>query len=289
VSIARSPFRIEARPGHIIRGDLWSPPQSGESTSAIVVCHGFKGFKDWGFFPYLSSRIAERTGLPTVSFNFSGSGVGDDLETFSELERFGHNTFSDEVMDLSAVLTGLAEGTLGEVSLNPVRRFGLFGHSRGGASVVITAAAREDVSALATWAAISSVERYEHAYGEQLERDGVVTIHNARTGQDMPLYRDLLDDIRANRESLNILGAAARLRTPFLIVHGTEDESVPPSAAHELVEAAGERGRLEWIEGGSHTMNSAHPFPGPNPTLDEAVRLTADHFAEHMHMAPGEA
>jgi len=34
-------------------------------------------------------------------------------------------------------------------------------------------------------------------------------------------------------------------------------------------------------------MNSAHPFPGPNPILDEAVRLTADHFAEHM--APGEA
>lgn len=282
MTVARTPFRIEPRPGHVIRGDLWSPADGDGSEAAIVICHGFKGFKDWGFFPYLSSRVAERTGLPTVSFNFSGSGVGDDLETFSELERFGHNTFSDEVADLSAVLSGLEAGVLGDVRLHPVRRFGLFGHSRGGASVVLTAAARDDVCALATWAAISSVERYEQAYTDQLERDGVVTIHNARTGQDMPLYRDLLDDIRSNRDSLNVLRAAALLRTPFLIVHGTQDESVPTSAARELCEAAGKQGRLEWIEGGSHTMNSAHPFPGPNPTLDEAVRLTADHFAEHM-------
>ncbi len=282
MSIARTPFRIEPRPGHVIRGDLWSPPDSGESDTAVVICHGFKGFKDWGFFPYLSSRIAARTSLPTVSFNFSGSGVGDDLETFSELDRFGHNTFTDEVMDLSAVLAGLTDGSLGEVGLHPIGRFGLFGHSRGGASVILTAAECEEVAAIATWAAISSVERYEQAYAEPLERDGMVTIHNARTGQDMPLYRDILDDIRANRDSLNVLGAAARLRIPFLILHGTEDESVPSSAARELIEAAGNRGRLEWIEGGSHTMNSAHPFPGPNPTLDEAVRLTADHFAEHL-------
>lgn len=282
MTAARTPFRIEPGSGHVIRGDLWSPANGGASESAIVVCHGFKGFKDWGFFPYLSSRIAERTNLPTVSFNFSGGGVGDDLETFSELERFGHNTFSDEVRDLSVVLAGLEAGTLGDVRLHPVRHFGLFGHSRGGASVVLTAAARDDVQALATWAAISSVERYEQAYAEALERDGVVTIHNARTGQDMPLYRDLLDDIRANREALNVLGAAARLRVPFLIVHGTEDESVPTSAARELKAAVGDRGHLEWVEGGSHTMNSAHPFPGSNPTLDHAVELTAAHFAEHM-------
>ena len=285
MTIARSPFRIEPRPGRIIRGDLWSPDRATEGDSAVVVCHGFKGFKDWGFFPYLSSQIAKRTGLPTVSFNFSGNGVGDELDTFGELELFGHNTFSHEVMDLSAVLEGLTAGTLGDVRLNPIRRFGLFGHSRGGASVILTAAARDDVFALATWASISSVERYEQAYSEQLERDGVVIIHNSRTGQDMPLYRDLLDDIRANRESLNVLGAAARLRAPFLILHGTQDESVPLSSARELGEAAGDQGRLEWIDGGSHTMNSAHPFPGPNPTLDEAVNLAADHFAEHTPQA----
>ena len=145
MTVARSPFRIEPRPGHVIRGDLWHTPQAAGAESAIVICHGFKGFKDWGFFPYLSSEVAERTGLPTVSFNFSGSGVGDDLEHFGELEKFGHNTFSDEVADLGAVLDGLSTGELGDVRLGPIHRFGLFGHSRGGASVILTAAARDDV------------------------------------------------------------------------------------------------------------------------------------------------
>jgi pimeloyl-ACP methyl ester carboxylesterase len=279
VTVARTPFRLEPRPGDVIRGDLWTPPEGERAGSAIAVCHGFKGFKDWGFFPYLSAALAERTGLPTVSFNFSGSGVGDDLQTFGELERFGHNTFSLEVSDLDAVLTGLASGVLGDVKLAPVRRFGLLGHSRGGAAVILTSAARDDVFALATWASISSVEMYERAYADRLEREGVVIIPNARTGQDMPLYRDVLDDIRANRAALDVAAAASRLRAPYLIVHGTEDESVPPDSARVLGEAAGDRGRIVWIEGGSHTMNSAHPFPGPNPALDEAVRVTAEHFA----------
>ena len=50
---------------------------------AIRQPHGFKGFKDWGFFPHLADRLA-RAGLVAVSFNFSGSGVGPDGET-SEL------------------------------------------------------------------------------------------------------------------------------------------------------------------------------------------------------------
>lgn len=287
MNVTRAPFRFEPRSGDTIRGDLWSPPGSDHAESAIVVCHGFKGFKDWGFFPFLSSSLAERTGLPTVSFNFSGSGVGEDLEVFGELERFGHNTFSKELSDLDAVLSRLASGMLDGLTVHPVKRFGLFGHSRGGAAVILTAAARDDVFALATWASISDVEMYERAYAEQWENKGVVVIPNARTGQDMPLYRDLLDDIRANRESLDIVGAAARLRAPYLIVHGTEDESVPPASARVLAEATGGRGQLVWIEGGGHTMNSAHPFPGSNPTLDEAVRVTADHFAAGTGEANG--
>ncbi len=273
------PFRLEPRPGDLVRGDVWTPARRSASGTAIVVCHGFKGFKDWGFFPYLSSELVRRTGLSTVSFNFSGCGVGDDYETFEELDKFGHNTFSLEVADLAAVLDGLKAGALGQLTLPPVDRFGLFGHSRGGATALLTAAARPAVRAVVTWASISSVAMYEQAYADAWDSAGVAIIRNARTGQDMPLYRDVLDDIRANRAALDVLAATASLRVPYLIVHGTEDESVPPDHAHALQEASGSHGELVWIEGGSHTMNSAHPFPGTNEVLEAAIERTASHFA----------
>ena len=43
-------------------------------------------------------------GLVLVTFNFSGSGIGEDPETFSELDRFEANTIGKEIEDLGAVL-----------------------------------------------------------------------------------------------------------------------------------------------------------------------------------------
>ena len=65
---------------------------------AVVVVHGFKGFKDWGMFPPLAERLA-RAGFVAVSFNLSGGGV-DEAGDFVFPERFGHNTFSAEIEDL---------------------------------------------------------------------------------------------------------------------------------------------------------------------------------------------
>ena len=51
--------RVETTPPHgdVIRADIRSPTGRDPRT-AIVVAHGFKGFKDWGFFPLLSDRLA---------------------------------------------------------------------------------------------------------------------------------------------------------------------------------------------------------------------------------------
>ena len=78
---------------------------------AVLVIHGFKGFKDWGMFPPLAVRLA-RAGLSAISFNLSGSGV-DDAGEFAFPEKFGHNTFSAELHDIEIVLDALLEGHLG--------------------------------------------------------------------------------------------------------------------------------------------------------------------------------
>ena len=62
-------FAPHLNEGEIIRGDVRYAEGPAPRT-AIIVVHGFKGYKDWGFFPHLCERLAI-AGHAVVSFNFS--------------------------------------------------------------------------------------------------------------------------------------------------------------------------------------------------------------------------
>ena len=83
-----------AAAGLRIRGEARIPVRPpGATAQGVILCHGFKGFGRWGFFPYLAERLAAE-GLTAVTFDFSGSGVGPDRETFTELHAFAANSLS---------------------------------------------------------------------------------------------------------------------------------------------------------------------------------------------------
>jgi pimeloyl-ACP methyl ester carboxylesterase len=283
--VHRIPFEVTSE-GGILRGDVRHvtagvPPDPGGGKTVIVVCHGFKGFKDWGFFPYLSEALAERTGATVVSFNFSGSGIGSDLENFTDLEGFARNTFSREVSDLDVVLDGVQAGRLGDASFAPPESVGLIGHSRGAAAAILVGARRSEIGAVVTWAGIGSVYRYEDGFARSFSEGDVMEILNVRTGQRLPLYRDVLDDMRRNRADLDMETAAGVLGSTLLIVHGTADEAVPVSEAYSL-RAAAASAELAVIDGAGHTMDASHPFPGTNPRLEEAVSRSVAHFRSRL-------
>ena len=246
---------------------------------AVVVVPGFKGFKDWGMFPPFADRLA-RAGLSAVSLNPSGSGV-DDAGDFTLVERFGHNTYSAELDDTLKVVEALARGALG---VAPPSSIGLVGHSRGGGVGVLAAAEDRRITALATWAAISSVERWSPAEQRAWREAGVKEIVNARTGQRLPLYPDILDDIDSHAAvRLDILGAAGRLAIPWLIVHGAEDESVSSLEAEALHAAAkGDLARHLPIAGAGHTFGTVHPWRGETPAFRLVADETLGFFAAHL-------
>jgi uncharacterized protein len=230
---------------------------------AVLVLHGFKGFKDWGMFPPLSQRLAQ-AGFIVVSPNLSGSGV-DDEGDFSLPERFAHNTFSAELEDVRRVIDALMAGQLGVPTPSTL---GLVGHSRGGGIAILQAARDPRVRTLVTWAAISSVERWPDPQRSSWRAAGRTDIQNARTGQVLPLYTDVLDDIEQNASALDIEAAGRRLRIPWLVIHGTEDESVPFAEAQRLKAASARPDtRLLPIEGGGHTFGAVHPWRSTTPEL----------------------
>src|SRR5687768_1193348 len=167
----------------------------GSPRPAVVVMHGFKGFKDWGMFPPLAERLAQ-AGFTTVSFNASGSGV-DESGEFVWPDRFGRNSFTAELADLGRVVDALAAGQLGSA---PPTAIGVVGHSRGGGIAILQTARDPRVRALVTWAAISSVDRWtDPAELARWRERGRIEVLNARTGQVLPHYVEVLDDIERNR------------------------------------------------------------------------------------------
>jgi dienelactone hydrolase len=243
---------------------------------AVVVLPGFKGFKEWGMFPPLAERLA-RAGFAAVSVNVSGAGV-DDAGRFAYPERFGHNTFSAELDDVGVVLDALAAGRLG---VAPPTSVGLLGHSRGGGVAILRAAADARVAALVTWAAIASVARWDDATVAAWRARGRHDVVNARTGEVLPLYPDVLDDMSAHAARLDIVAAAARLTLPWLVVHGDADEAVPVAEAERLLAAQPTATALR-LAGAGHTFGARHPWAGSTDALDEAMARSTAWFGRHL-------
>jgi alpha-beta hydrolase superfamily lysophospholipase len=267
------PFEIPSRDGLSIRGEVYH----AESTrGAVIICHGFKGFAHWAFFPYLAINLAE-SGLTAITFDFSGSGVGRDRESFTEAAAFAENTFSRELEDLEQVddYSRRREWIKG--------RFGLFGHSRGGGMAILFSAAEgTNVSALVTWAAISYPNRWSPEDVLVWRKRGYAEITNSRTGQVLRLDTSLLDDVELHGKTrLNIEAAAKKIKIPWLIVHGTADETVPISEAEHLHSVSTGISTLRSIDGGNHGFSAQHPLNDVPPVLEKVVKETVKFFVRN--------
>ncbi|HEX8430556.1 MAG TPA: dienelactone hydrolase family protein [Longimicrobium sp.] len=270
--------RFELRPeggGPPVRGDV-RVAEGTEPRDAVVICHGFKGFREASFFPALAGAVAAR-GHAAVSFDFSHNGVGADGVDFSALDLFAEQTHSRNVDEIRMVL-----GALGGLLPRKPRHVGLFGHSRGGGEAVLAAAEDGRVDALVTWAAIASVYRWTDEQMDRWRRGETVEIMNTRTGQPMPVGPAYLRDLEANTERLDIRRAAAKLSAPWLIVHGEADSSVPADDGRALWDMAGENAELLLIEDADHTFGSRHPYPGATDALRTATEATLDWFGTHL-------
>jgi dienelactone hydrolase len=249
-------FSVENARGDAVHGDVRFV-EDGAVKPAVVFCHGFKGFKDWGPFPEWGRYLA-RSGFVAVHFNFSYNGVTPDAPTeFTDLEAFAENTYTRELDDVDAVLDAVAGDALPQAPVDP-DRIGLMGHSRGGGIAILQAERDERVRALATWSAVSGfAERFSQEQIRDWETQGYTEVLNSRTGQVMRLNKVLYDDTMEHRDRLDVRAAAERMDTPWLLVHARDDESVSFDEAR-LLDGLSDAATLVEAEGG-HTFGGAHP------------------------------
>jgi pimeloyl-ACP methyl ester carboxylesterase len=241
---------------------------------AVLVIHGFMGFKDWGFFPYLANALAAG-GLLSLRVNLGGCGIREEGEVFDEPEGIEGATLSQDLEDAAAAAAYL-QSRAGAIPL------GLFGHSRGGATAIVLASLHPDVFALVTWGAIAHADRFGPEADAAWDRGDAWPVTNQRTGQVFRITRDFRDDLERNRERFTIRARASEISLPWLIVHGAADASVPASEAEELHQAAGAASRLLLVPGAGHTFGAVHPFAGETLDLLRATDETVAWFVSGL-------
>ena len=276
-------YLVEGTDGRKIPVDLHIPEVGNERVPVIIFLHGFKGFKDWGTFPRVCEMIA-RSGFAVVRFNFSWNGTSPSNPTeFCEPEQFGRNTFSRELDDLDLVIENLWWTISMQKQIDP-QRLGLMGHSRGGGTSLLKAAEDPRVKSVATWGAVSDFEKWMNPENlKEWEERGVADVVNTRTGQVLPMYIDIRNDFYANKVRLDIQSAVKKLEIPQLIVHGTNDSSVPLREA-EALKIWNPFAEFLELHGADHTFGGKHPWEEkelPADTL-KAVQATISFFRKNL-------
>jgi dienelactone hydrolase len=251
---------------------LPSTPPGPQGYPLLIFAHGFKGFKDWGHWYRLADCFA-LAGYAFLKFDYSMNGLRPgDQGVYSDLEAFGRNTFSQELGDWQRMLDWVSKH--GEEYRLRTHSIGIIGHSRSGPIVLLTAARDSRVGCVLTW---GSVSRLGYAWGDSAllkywKQEGVIHSRNARTGQDMPLYYSLYEDLQQHRSAYSLPEALAGFTKPVLLVHGLEDEPVPPDSSRELHQWMS-HAKLELLPGANHVFGGHHPFGKEEPLPDQAQRL----------------
>lgn len=287
--INKEVLKIKNKYGDNLNTDFRYNPDS-DKLPLVIFCHGFKGFKDWGCFPYIMDKIASENNF-CVSFNFSYNGTGDkedEQSNFTRLDLFAENTFTRELDDLGSVIDFLFTHK-DEYNYN-TDNITLIGHSRGGGTVILKTAEDKRIKKLIALSTVNSFDRYSDSLKKKWKENGYLEVLNSRTNQMMRQNYTLIEDLEKNQQRLEIQKAIKMIDVPLLLIHGTQDLSVDYSNSEDLYsrhiennESAMEKTELILIENTGHTFGAVHPFAGTTKALEEVITFILDFIKKNIN------
>lgn len=263
-----STFKILNNINHFITFDIWDDKSYQKHKPIVIISHGYKGFREWGFIPYLSEKLSENNCI-SVNIDFSLNGIVDSQKIIFDTELFAINTISQEIIDLNLLIDYLKkeqfENWNGEIYL--------IGHSLGGAISIIVANERNDINGICLMGTISTLDRNTQRQKDLWRANGKVEMKIPTTEQVIWQNVEYLEDKERNRDRFNVLRCISNLQIPIAIIHGEQDVTVPIKEAKLLFEASknNNKVRLELIPKCNHIFNVKHPFVSANEQIEQAI------------------
>ena len=169
--------------------------------------------------------------LNFLKFNFSHNGVtSKNPQEFTDLEAFGNNNYTKELFDVSKIIDWVCAPNDWSQFID-MENIYLIGHSRGGGIVSLATAQDERIAKAVTWASVSNLIDRVPKNVEDWKETGVIFQINGRTKQEMPLYYQFYENTTMNKEKLDLAHWAPKIKVPFSIIHGAQDEVVSQNEA----------------------------------------------------------
>lgn len=194
----------------------------------VVIAHGLTGEKDRPLSIGLAEGLQQR-GWPSVRLSYSGNGKSEG--------KFTDSTISKEVDDLHSLLDQV-KGT---------DKIVYIGHSMGGAVGALATAKDDRINVLVSLAGMVNTKKFcEAEFGEVVPDEGCMWDE-----EEFPLSQNFVTDLT---QIENTLTAARDVRSPWLIIHGDQDDVVLPQDSEDLFLTLRGKKKQLVFEGADHSF-----------------------------------
>lgn len=227
------------------------PGEPGKPRPAIVLLHGWGG--NAGHMLPLAARL-HAAGHAVLLLDARNHGRSDE-DRFSSMPRFAE--------DLGCALDWLNL----QAETDP-QRIAVIGHSVGAAAALLSASQRTDIAAVVSIAAF--------AHPESIMRRFLATKRIPFLPLGWYALRYVERVIGHRFSAIAPENTVRRAHCPVLLVHGTEDETVPASDAERLAERSEGRAQLLLMRGHHEGFED----------IDEGVRAVLAFLAETAKPSP---
>lgn len=245
-------------------------PKTKPPYPAVIICHGFKGYKEQMHLRTLASLFAQN-GILALRFDF-GNGVG---KSYGKLEDI---KFSQYLGDLKAAVDYIFKNKLVDN-----KRIGLAGHSLGGQLILHYAPTDRRIKVLADLAGVvfrgggqTNLEKNVMLQLAQAKKTGYFQIRSARTGKKYRIKISYYFDILKHNTPAQI----RKIKIPVLIVHGSKDKSVSLKHSHLVYKLVKGEKKMVVIAGAPHTWRGQDD-PG-NKFQKKINPVVVNWFKKHL-------
>jgi pimeloyl-ACP methyl ester carboxylesterase len=257
---------------HPVVADIY--PAGGDRV--VVMCHGFKGHRRWGFIPRVAESLRD-AGITAVAMDFSlngriAPGATEPEGGFPDPEAFRRNTVARERDDLRRAIDWARK------HFPPGITVGLWGHSRGGVAAMLAALDDPSIPALVTWSTAAHPDFYTAAQKARWREAGAMDFTDADSKTALSIDVAYLDDLETHAREYALADRAGDLAAAHLIVHGEHDLVIPVADAERLAGAPRQADKELLRLPTGHTFG----YEGGGDALERATEATVEWCRERL-------
>jgi pimeloyl-ACP methyl ester carboxylesterase len=272
-----TPFSINSGDA-IIHGDIHHAEH--RTCPILLIIHGFRGSKNWGFFPTIAEEFA-LNGSIVISWNMSLSGYSKNAQYIDQPDNFARNTITQEIRDTQSIIDSILHDD--HILSNDLRSawngdIHVLGHSRGGGVGILISEKNQSIKKLALWNTISRFGRFTERQKKLWSESGTFPIDETEDGIIIAMNYTYISDLELHGEEYSPLRAISEVSADILIIHAEQDMTVPIREAYALQDKS-HSAQMHSIPQAGHIFGCTHPFTEMTSSLRDVIDTTTAFFS----------